>query len=146
MTGSYIVDASALIQAYVREPHTDNVLALMDMLPDDVELHVPEFCLLECTNILWRHVRLHGMSANTAQQAVEDLTGLPLLIHMVATYLPDALTIGLKHELAIYDSLYIALAQGLQLPLITADRKQTNAATALGVTLKPLADFKPGSS
>jgi predicted nucleic acid-binding protein len=143
MSGGYIIDVSALIQAYVREPQTDNVLALLDGLPEDIGLHVPEFCLIECTNILWKHVRFQGMPVKAAQQALKDLGDLPLTIHPVSDYLSDSLTIGLDHELAIYDSLYIALAMGLQFPLITADSKQEQAARKAGVAIKAIMDFVP---
>jgi predicted nucleic acid-binding protein len=46
-----------------------------------------------------------------------------------------------QHNLAIYDSVYIALAERLGFPLITADAKQAAAAAGVGATLKPTADF-----
>lgn len=52
-----------------------------------------------------------------------------------------ALQIGLVHQLAIYDSIYIALAEQFNCPLITADVKQEAAAKAIGVTIKPITDF-----
>jgi len=55
--------------------------------------------------------------------------------------MPRALEIGLKHQLAIYDSIYIALAEKLNYPLITVDQKQAKASQAEGVTLKNIADF-----
>ena len=53
-----------------------------------------------------------------------------------------ALEIGLKHELAVYDSVYIALAEQLGHPLITDDSRQATAASAEGITLKAITDFK----
>jgi predicted nucleic acid-binding protein len=55
--------------------------------------------------------------------------------------LPRALEIGLNNQLAVYDSVHIALAEKLGLPLITVDAKQATAATASGVVLKPITDF-----
>jgi len=55
--------------------------------------------------------------------------------------MPRALEIGLKHQLAIYDSIYIALAEKLNYPLITVDQKQAKASQAEGITLKNIADF-----
>jgi len=119
-------------------------LALLDGLkkPGVLTLHTPEFCVVECANILWRHVRFQGMPADTAQKAVKDVADLPLTIHLAASYLPDALAIGLANELAIYDSIYIALASALGFSLITADAKQKRAAIAAEVIIKPVADFK----
>lgn len=145
MSDAYIIDTSAMIQAYVREPHTDHALALLAQLSADVELHIPEFCLLECANILWKHVRLHDMPTETARQGLQHLTALPLTVHPSSPYLDDALVIGLNHQLALYDSIYIALGKGLQLPLISADARQEQVAIANGVKLKSLTDFVPDS-
>ncbi len=147
MSDHFVIDPSVLIQAYVREPDTDNVLAMLDGLkqPASVTLHAPEFCVVECTNILWRHVRFQGMPIDRAQKAVKALTDLPLTVHLASAYLSDALSLGLSHELAVYDSIYIALAKTLSFPLITADGKQEQAALTAGVTVKPVTDFKPAS-
>jgi predicted nucleic acid-binding protein len=139
----YVIDPSALIQGYVKEPFTPHVLALLEQVPSSVKLHVPEFCLVECTNILWKHVRLQGMPREVAQQTVQDLAELVITIHPANAYLPDALAIGLDNQLPIYDAIYIALAQHLQAALITADGKQERKARQVGVTVKPLADFAP---
>ena len=55
----------------------------------------------------------------------------------------QALKIGLNHQLAIYDSIYISLSIQLQYPLITVDRAQERAAKLEGVTVKLITDFVP---
>lgn len=111
---AFVIDASVLIQAYVREPDSARVQTLLANLekPEPDELNVPEFCLLECTNILWKHVRFHNMPVRTVQQALDAMSALPLEIYPVIELLPRALALGLEHQLAIYDLLYIALAEG----------------------------------
>jgi predicted nucleic acid-binding protein len=144
MTNQYVLDTSVLIQGYIREPHTNHVLAMLNQLtnPDTIVLHTSEFSILECTNILWKKVRFEGMPAETAQKAVRDLTELPITIHLASPYAGDALKIGLAGELAIYDSIYIALAKSLGFSLITADLKQERIAIDNGVIIKPISDFK----
>jgi predicted nucleic acid-binding protein len=56
----YIVDASVVIQELIED--TYSLQARAD------RLHVPEFCLLECTNVLWKQVRFHGMPGSEAEQ------------------------------------------------------------------------------
>jgi predicted nucleic acid-binding protein len=51
------------------------------------------------------------------------------------------LQIGLAHQLALYDSVYLALAEKLRYPLITVDERQAKAAAALGLILKSITDF-----
>jgi predicted nucleic acid-binding protein len=139
----YIVDASVTIQFFIVEPHTEHARALFQGLTEEDEVIVPEFCLLECTNILWKKVRFQGMSEATANALVDDLIALPVTVVGSGDYLKRGLAIGLKHQLALYDSIYIALAEGLGYPLVTDDTKQAAAAQAEGITLKPLTDFKP---
>ena len=139
----YVIDPSVLIQAYVRESHSARVTTLLQSLTESEadSLHVPEFCLTECTNILWKHVRFNGMPVTTAQNAVEALGSLPLLLHSAIPVLPRALTIGLNHQLAVYDSIYVALAEYLSCPLITIDERQATAARANNIAIKPITDF-----
>ncbi|MEQ8998614.1 MAG: type II toxin-antitoxin system VapC family toxin [Coleofasciculus sp. B1-GNL1-01] len=57
--------------------------------------------------------------------------------------LPSALQIGLSYQLALYDSLYIALAVDLNCPLVTVDDRHRNGAIASDVVVKPITDFSP---
>ncbi|MFB2881319.1 type II toxin-antitoxin system VapC family toxin [Floridanema aerugineum] len=84
------------------------------------------------------------MSQEDAEQFIIDLLDLPLQIVPIKELLPRAFEIGLAHQLAIYDSLYIALALNLNCPLITVDDRQLNAAIANSVIIKPITDFSPG--
>ncbi len=136
----YVVDASVVIQVLIQDTHTKHARALFGQLPGD-ELYVPEFCFSECTNVLWKQVRFHGMTPNDADSQVTALLALPIKSTSVKSLLPRALKIGLLYQLAIYDSLYIALAEKLGYPLITIDGRQAQAAQTLGITLKPITDF-----
>lgn len=97
--------------------------------------------MIECVNVLWTNVRFRGLPQTDAEQFTAQLLALPFQIVPVKKLLPQALQISLTHQLAIYDSLYIALALRLNCPLITVDARQLNAATACGVVIKPIADF-----
>lgn len=81
------------------------------------------------------------MPQSEAESLLQDLRELPFTIASIEETLPRALQIGLAHKLAIYDSVYIALAEYYKFPLITADTKQEAAARAVGITIKPITDF-----
>jgi predicted nucleic acid-binding protein len=140
---SYIVDASIIIQRLIRQPFTPNVQALFSSLTPADRLIAPEFCLIECTNVIWKQARFFGMTHPQAEQLVKDLRFLPLKRAPVKKLLDDALRIGLKHQLAVYDSVYIVLAQQVGFPLITVDQQQEQAALAEGVSIKAVTDFEP---
>jgi predicted nucleic acid-binding protein len=137
----YVIDTSVLIQHLIEEPHTKNVDALFERVGQETTLFAPEFCLLECTNVLWKHVRFNQLASSTAQSLVTDLTDLGIRLYPTTSLLPSALVIGIKYQLAIYDSLFIALAKHLEYPLITDDKKQAKSAETEGVILKAITDF-----
>lgn len=139
----YVVDTSVVIQYLIAQTYTLESRVLVARLYQGDQLHIPEFCLLECVNVLWKEVRFRGLLETNAEQMIAELLALPFQIVPVIDLLPRALQIGLTHQLAVYDSLYIALALSLSCPLITVDDRQAAAATASGVILKPITDFSP---
>ena len=141
MATRYVVDTSVLIQRFVRDTYTLEAGVLLAKLFEGEQLYVPEFCFIECTNVFWKRVRFHGLQQIEADQLLVQLLALPLEIIPVTNILPQALQIGLNHQLAVYDSLYIALALNLNCPLITVDERQAQAAIASGVIIKPITDF-----
>ncbi len=137
----YIVDASVVIERIVRGAFTENAKTMFRGALNGDKFVVPEFCLMECTNVLWKHVRFQGLSETDAQFALTDLRSLPLERAAVKRELGKALRIGLTHKLAIYDSMYIALAAKSRYPLVTIDMPQLRAANAEGIMVKPITDF-----
>jgi predicted nucleic acid-binding protein len=137
----YVVDATIVISRFVSEIYTPHTVALFAGLKTGDVLYIPEFCRLECINVLWKHVRFQGVARAQAVQAVHDLVALPLTIVSADPVYERALELGLDHGLAVYDSVYIALAEKYRCPLITADGPQQRASTTVGVTLKPITDF-----
>ena len=81
------------------------------------------------------------MPQSEAEVLVAALLNLPFEIAPVEDVLMRALQIGLAHKLAIYDSVYIALGEKYDYPLITADARQETTARTVGVTIKPITDF-----
>lgn len=53
---NYIVDASVVIEYLITGPYTPNVQAFFNQITNADRLTVPEFCLLECTNVIWKQV------------------------------------------------------------------------------------------
>lgn len=138
---TYVVDASVVIERLIQGSFTPNARTMFQRALNGDQFIVPEFCLLECTNVLWKHVRFQGMPSEQARQLLRDLRALPLRRIPVKAALIAALDIGLAYHLAIYDSAYIALANRSGCPLVTIDQPQIRAASAEGVTLIPITDF-----
>lgn len=137
----YIIDASVVIQRFIQQEYTSQVRILFNRLLEGDRFYIPEFGLLECTNVIWKQVRFYGLSKEQAQLLIQDLQSIPFHIISTRDLLSSALNIGLTHQLAIYDSLYIALALQLNYPLITLDNRQLDAAINCSVTAIPVTDF-----
>jgi predicted nucleic acid-binding protein len=138
----YVVDASVVIEYLITGPYTPNAQAFFNQITDIDRLTVPEFCLLECTNVIWKQVRFSGLSRNDAEALLRVLSTLKRHRAPMKRLLNQALEIGLNNTIAIYDSGYIALALHYGYPLISIDQPQIRAATAEGVTLIPITRFK----
>lgn len=137
----YIVDASVVIEYLVTGAYTPNAYALFNQATPNDRFIAPEFCLLECTNVLWKQVRFNGMPVTQAEALLRHLKKLPLMRIPAKAVLSNALKIGLTHQLAVYDSAYIALAKRSGYPLISIDQPQVQAAAAEGVALIPITNF-----
>jgi predicted nucleic acid-binding protein len=138
----YVVDASVVIGRLIHEPYTPYATALFRQSVGLHQLCIPEFCRLECVNVLWKHVRFQGMPQSTAEQVIRDLSALPLKVVAIKRLYRRALQIGLRYQLAVYDSVYVALAERLGCPLISLDSPQLHAAQMESVIIKPLTEFK----
>lgn len=139
---NYIVDASVVIEYLITGPYTPNVQAFFNQITNADRLTVPEFCLLECTNVIWKQVRFSGMSRGDAEELLRVLRTLKLRRAPMKRLLDRALDIALNNTLAVYDSGYVALALHYGYPLISIDQPQIRTATAEGVTLLPITHFK----
>lgn len=138
-----VVDASVGIKLFLHEPLSDRTEALFAHLAGDppAQLYVPDLYFIECANILWKYVRRFGYDASAAAQDLGDLQRLRLRSVSTAELMSAALELGLAHDLTAYDACYVALAQRLGVPLITADARLVAALTPLALPVYWLGDF-----
>lgn len=62
MSQEFVIDTSALLQAYVTDTYTPQVQSLLALLAqaDPPDLHFLDIGLAEGTNVLWKRVRFSG--------------------------------------------------------------------------------------
>lgn len=118
----YVLDASVAAKWFVRhrEEHVDRAISLRDgHRVGRFQLVVPEFALLEILNA----VRYAPRAAEPdGAQAIELLEALDLQTEDLSwEVMHKANAIAWAYKIAIYDAAYVALADHLGLPLITAD-------------------------
>jgi predicted nucleic acid-binding protein len=118
-----VVDASVGIKLFIEEEGSADADRLFARLGAEsaARFYVPDLFFVECANVLWKYVRNYGYSSENARKDIRDLQSLHLLTVSTADLLPKALDLALAHDLPVYDACYLALAEQLQLPLITAD-------------------------
>lgn len=123
-----VVDASVAIKLFVEDELSERADDLFSLLAADppAELHVPDLFYIECTNILWKYVRWAGMTPDTAHANLADLGRLMLFNTPTMELMDKALGIAIERSITAYDACYVALAEQLDVPLITGDEKLAN--------------------
>ena len=118
-----VLDASALLEVLMRT--VPGISLEQHIFQPGETLHAPHLIDLEVLQVLRRYVQRRDMSVERASEAVEDFADLP-----IARY-PHEPFIGRIWELlgrvTAYDAAYVALAEALDAPLVTRDRRLAGA-------------------
>ena len=113
-----VVDASVLVSALV-DSGREGVWAESALA--EGFLAGPELILAEVSNILRRLERIGEISRLEANSAQRNLLHLDLDLFPFAPFADRVW--ALRHNLTSYDAWYVALAETLNCPLVTLDRK-----------------------
>ena len=127
----WVIDASVAAKWLAPEPDSPLAEALLD-----AELIVPDLLFAEVGNILWKKQLRAEMDAATTRVGARWLLQVPLQVHDSASLLSDALALALQLQHPAYDCFYLALAQQVDAPLVTADRRlhaRCHAVDAVGL-------------
>ncbi len=81
----------------------------------------------ELGNIGRKTVRVGRTSRNSVEKAIRRLLNLNIPPFSTQPILPDAMSISMAFQRAVYDSVYVALAVTLNRLLVTADERLANA-------------------
>ena len=118
----YVVDASVLVKWFLQEKEADRdrVLALRDLhISGRSKIFAPRLALLEVLNAICSNPKA---DEETGEAVLEALQDLHLEIRAGDTdVLRKANAIAWAYKITIYDALYVALAEMVGFPLITAD-------------------------
>ncbi len=118
-----VVDASvvceALLGGRLSAPARE---ALFDQ---DASLHAPHLIDLEVAHVVRRYTLRGAMTEQRAAQAIDDFLALP--IERFAHELFLRRIWELRSNITPYDAAYVALAEVLNIPLLTCDEKLASA-------------------
>lgn len=112
-----VIDASALIELLLNPGGFPRIEAVVR----DEELHAPHLIDIEIVHALRHAVLGSRLDVARALEALEDFSSLWIIRHPHQPLL--ARTFALRHNQTAYDAVYVALAELLNAPLITRDRR-----------------------
>lgn len=118
-----VLDASAALELLLRTPRAGAVEA--QLFAPGAAAHAPHLIDLEVAQVLRRSVAGGLIGAARAAEAMDDWRAVRLRRHPHAPFL-DAIW-SLRGSLTAYDAAYVALAEALDAPLVTADRRLAGA-------------------
>jgi predicted nucleic acid-binding protein len=119
-----VVDASVLVEYLSGAEHASQA---RDALLGEIErLWAPHLIDAEVGHVLRRAVALRAIQARRAQEALSDLVELP--IKRVSHLGLVQRAFELRGNVSFYDGLYVALAEHLDIPLVTLDARLQRAA------------------
>lgn len=114
-----VIDASAVLEVLLRRREMPGLeLRLSDR---QESLHAPPLIEVEVAQVLRRYALSGQIPEPRCHQALSDFTDLPLVLHDHTPFLSRVWE--LRHNLTAYDAVYVALAEALRAPLLTADRR-----------------------
>ena len=116
-----VVDTSVVLEVLLHTPagerHGDEIFG--------EERHAPHLIDLEFANVLRRLTRLGTLKSSEAAETLANFEALAIVRHAHTVLLPRIW--DLRDALSSYDASYVALAESLDVPLLTFDGKLSRA-------------------
>ena len=118
-----VVDASAILDYVMRTQAASSIEARLFAHGDS--WHAPHLLDAEVVSVLRRHTLAGALSAGRAEIMLGDFAALRIDRHSHEPLLERIWR--MRNNLSAYDATYVALAESLDAPLITRDRRLANA-------------------
>jgi predicted nucleic acid-binding protein len=118
-----VIDASALALALLDDgPLGDKARTV---LTNDTDWAAPAHLLAEVLSVLRGHVLGSKLSLDRAGEAITALSGMVISLSDCQALLYRIWR--LRHNMTSYDAAYVALAESLDAPVVTADARLINS-------------------
>jgi predicted nucleic acid-binding protein len=134
-----VVDASVAVKWFYPEQDTDKAMAL---LRTGQKLIAPEIIRIEVAAALTRLLRMGQLQTERAVMLLEQwrkaLTKQTVSLEPTEGDFAEAVALSIHLQHQLQDCLYVAVAQRLGAPLVTADRKLLEKSGEIGCAVQPL--------
>jgi predicted nucleic acid-binding protein len=110
-----VLDASAVVDLVLGQPISEAIAARLD----GCVLHAPAHLDVQVLSALGRLHRAGSLTAREVSRQIDLVAVAPIERHRVAALLRGAW--GRRSQLRLADALYVELASGLGVPLVTTD-------------------------
>jgi predicted nucleic acid-binding protein len=123
-----VVDSSVIAKWILPEPDSAQAQrVLTDVAGQGKRLIALDLAFIEVANAIWKRLRQKKITASEADGFLDALRQAPIEPFPAADLVKPAFAIAVRFDRAIYDALFVALAEKLQLPGVTADEPLCNA-------------------
>jgi predicted nucleic acid-binding protein len=137
-----VVDSSVVAKWILPEADSAKAQQLIVQTAASGEaLIVLDLVFPEVANAIWKRHRQQLINLSEARDLLEALVRSPVAVEPAVSLLASAFEIAAKYDRAIYDALFVALAEQHGLPGITADEPLFNAVHADFPRIVLLRDF-----
>jgi len=119
-----VVDASALLEVLLRTPAA--AVVERKLFDSRQTLHTPHLLDVEIAQVVRRYAARGEIDGERGRAALDDLADFPLRRYPHGFLLPRVW--DLRNNLTAYDAVYVSLAEALDAPLITRDKRLAAAA------------------
>jgi predicted nucleic acid-binding protein len=119
-----VVDASAVVDFLTLGPQHRTIpdnQALIERLAAATDVHAPHLLDPEVVHVVRKLVARGDLSEERGWRACEELVQMPIVRHEMTGLVGRMWS--LRANLSAYDAAYVALAEGLDCPLVTRDAR-----------------------
>lgn len=118
------MDASICVKWFLPEPDAADAALLRDRaLRDELALVAPDFVLVEVGNVFWLACQRGGLKPTEADAFLTRLAQGAVGLLSSRRLVHQALGLATRTGRSVYDCLYLAAAEELDSPLVTADAR-----------------------
>jgi predicted nucleic acid-binding protein len=123
-----VLDSSVVAKWILPEADSDKAHELIVQAnASGGRLIVLDLVFPEVANAIWKRHRQQLIDLSEARGLLDALIRSPVTVELAQSLLVPAFEVAARYDRAVYDALFVALAEQLDLPGVTADEPLFNA-------------------